>query len=109
LNAILTILCLALAGLGACSPVLRERCDSRCGSGSASRETREGNCEGVLRELCLAHCATDRGENVTERITALEAHLDHECGSGRPMAPEDVPRVSPKPTPNPIDRLLLFH
>jgi hypothetical protein len=108
LKAILTILCLALAGLGACAPALRsDRCESRCGSGSASRETREGNCEGILRDLCLAHCAADRGEDVAERLAALEAHLDHECGSGQPMAPEDVPRVSPKPTPNPLDRLLL--
>jgi len=107
LKAIPTILCLALAGLGACAPALRDRCESRCGSGIASRQTREGNCEGVLRDLCIAHCAADRGENVTERIAALEAHLDHECGSGQPMAPDDVPHGSPKPTPNPIDRLLL--
>jgi hypothetical protein len=115
------IFCLALAGLAACSAPARVQrtacepsslssCVARCGSGTASRDTHEGGCEGVLHDLCRAHCDEDcHGSSAVDadRIGALEARLDHECGSGRPAAPEKTPRATPMPTPNALDRLLL--
>jgi hypothetical protein len=112
----LAIACFVLAAFGACSRRVTceraalERCESRCGSGSASRDTREGNCEGVLRDLCLAHCTEDCGgasADLAARVSGLEAKLDRGCGSGRPMAPEEHSPVPPRPTPGPLDQLLL--
>jgi hypothetical protein len=93
----------------ACAPSLAEQCKAGCGDAASPRDTPERKCEGVVHDLCLAHCAEEcggRSPELTERIGGLEGHLDRECGSGQPIAPEDHPRVKPEPTPGALDRLL---
>ena len=98
----------APAKAASCEPSRVEQCTSRCGP-EKTHETREGRCEAVVHDLCRAHCDEGCGEaaSLAERIGSLEARLDRECGSGRPIEPEEHPPPIGAPTPNPVDRLLL--
>jgi hypothetical protein len=104
--------CLATRRSGSteCPPDAEAHCQSECGSpGVDSRDSREGRCETILNELCRAHCLEtcgDHSSSLTKKIEAYESSLEHDCGSGQPLAPGEMPRPPVLPTPHPVDRLL---